>query len=587
MSNWLPSRLPDRHSVIEGGPRAPAIGLRLWEDRRGPVLAYARLCTVDRAAAHELADQVVRYGGCAAPRDRSWLEGLPTVPAAVQTVLDTAAGWAATPAGRQLLAPDLLTWLGTAGADRGGREGTPPLAVRGLRAMGADDAELLWWSCVEGVSVEELARRLGRPCPDILTDVDRVREEFRERCRLAHGLHLDDPVCRSYAGLLDATARESAPSTPVGLLQHLDTCARCRTAFTCLSLDGALLAPVIAAGTLRWKGRVYVARRRRTLAAAPAVPAPPPPPVPPGPRPPEVPGERGDRPLLVAGAALALVLVVTAVCVRCDGSARDGGATTRVGAGAEFPGTGGLSAPPSEDPRDPAGPGDGPGRERGRGSGVRPAGSNSPVPTGRAPTRHTPPPPAADCRARLTVRDAWADPVEGRLVVRAGRALRQGWSLTFVLAPGVEIHGVGNARAVRDGRLVRVTAGPSDTTVPADGALEIGLALGSAPDGVWLSGLRVDGGPCALTTTAPPSTGEPPGGGGGGGQDDGGNDGRGGHDDDGGSDHGRDSGGGDGGGRGDGGHGDGDGGGGRGGGDGGGGGGGGHGGGGGGSGGGG
>ncbi|AZS89501.1 hypothetical protein ELQ87_38575 [Streptomyces griseoviridis] len=532
MSNWLPSRPPERHSVIESAPRDPVIGLRLWEDRRGPVLAYAGLCTRDRAAAVELADQVVRFGGCAPRGDRSWLDGLPSVPVAVQTVLDTAAGWAATPAGQRLLAPDLLTWFDTEGADRGGWADPQPLAVRGLRAMGADDAELLWWSGVEGVPVDELARRLGRRSVEVATEVDRVREEFRERCRLAHGLHLADPVCRSYAGLLDATARESAPSTPVGLLQHLDTCAECRTAFTCLSLDGAPLSPVIAAAALRWKGRTYVARRRRQLAAAPTVAVPSPSPVPAGRRRAGAPVDRGDRPLLVAGTAVALVLVVTGACVWCD-SPRDGGSTPKAGVGAEFHG-GGLTASPSADPSGPERPGHGPGRETGRGSSVRPAGDNTPVPAGDDSARPAPPPPAdAVCRALFGVRDPWADPVEAALVLRAGRALEGGWSVTFVLARGVEIHGVRGGRAVRDGRVVRVTAGPDAAAVAADAALDLGLALSGSPDGGWLSGVRVDGRPCSLTTTTPPQTEEPPRGGGDGGRegdDDGDGEGRGGED---------------------------------------------------------
>ncbi|RPK54873.1 Endoglucanase E-2 precursor [Streptomyces sp. ADI96-02] len=506
MSNWPADPLPKRRSILDVAPPLPDLGRRLWEAEPGPVLTYARLCTKDGAAAAELAAQSASHELHSPRRGGERPGTLPTVPVALRRVLDTAAVWATTGSRAAVLAPGLAQWMSRDRAER--RTGRAPdsLALRGLRDFEPADGELFWWSCVEGVPVAELARRLARPEEYVSVEVDRVTERFRERCRVTHSLQQPDPVCRSYAGLLDAAARECAPTIPADLLQHLDGCAGCTEAFTCLSPGNPMLPVLAAEAVLPWRGSVYVSRRRQQLAEGAAAPT--------GrDDDTEHPSARaaraapfGGRLRLVAAVAVAVLLPTIVVA----GATSDGDAPPRAaspgpagpvpvptGAGGPTDGrTATVSARPTDSPSPSARsstPGAKPGSSPGTTPGSSPGASQDEKPPADEPSADPPPP---VCPARLNVSNSWPDGIQADLTLVPGRALEEGWVVSFALAEGAEAERVWHGRATTRGDRVAVTADTYNRTYAAGATVTIGLVLRGRRQGPWLSDVRVDGRPC-------------------------------------------------------------------------------------------
>ncbi|MFF4983985.1 cellulose binding domain-containing protein [Streptomyces sp. NPDC001046] len=495
MSKSLVGRPSPRRSVIDTTLPPPDIGRRLWEDEPGPVLVYAQLCTRGDDAAGQLAEQAEERLGRAPYAGDT--EGLPTVPVVLNAVLDTAVEWARSPDGLSVLAPGLVEWADTAEARRqsGGHAPEQPLAVRALRAMDAPDSELFWWARVEGLPDEVVARRLDRPPPEAAEDILRVTAEFRERVRLTHTLQVQDPVCRSYAGLLEATARQGSGPTPPDLLGHLAQCPGCDEAFQCLSVQSPLLPQIVAGAALRWNGTVYVARRRRQLAQEPVGLTGRPPAS--GAFPARSAGILRRRRAWVVGAALVL-LALTPLFLRDEPASRNGPPPAEPGeilppvvalpSGSPRPG--GSIAPddentpgPSRTPKPP-----------------EPSAGDDPSP-GPSASRSGPPPggeasqdPA--CRAVFSPQDTWPDGVRGDLVVTTGPALGEGWEVTFRVPDGVSVE-TWYGQSTQTGEVVTVTAPTYDRTQPAGASFTIGVVLRGQAHGVsWVSGVRVDGHAC-------------------------------------------------------------------------------------------
>lgn len=497
VSKPLTRRPQARRSVIETTVPASEIGRLLWEDEPGPVLVYAHLCTRQAAAAERLAGQAEERLASAAHAGNT--DGLPTVPVALNAVLDTAVEWAGTPAGRPALATALVEWADRGEArDQGGEDGPQvPLAVRALRAMDAPDGELFWWARVEGLPDAVLARRLNRPGDQVAEDVLRVTAEFRERARLAHTLQVQDPVCRSYAGLLEATARLRAGPTPVDLLGHLDQCPGCGDAFQCLSVQSPLLPQTVAGAALRWNGTVYVARRRRQLAHEPAGLTGRPPVT--GPFPARSAGVLRTRRAGAAGAAL-LVLALTPLFLRDEPAPRSGppvAAEPGEIVPPDFstpPGARQTDGPPPSGDRGTPGPSPKP-------EPPAPSAEDRPSPdpekSGSPPPQDqesgTPATPA--CRAAFTPQDTWPDGVRGDLAVTTGPALGEGWAVTFRVPDGVSVE-TWYGESTQKGDLVSVTAPAYDRTQQAGATFTIGTVLRGQTSGAWISDVRVNGRAC-------------------------------------------------------------------------------------------
>ncbi|MFF8018695.1 cellulose binding domain-containing protein [Streptomyces sp. NPDC007929] len=486
--------------------RGPAADRRLWDDEPGPVGIYAQLCTGTAEAARALAALADDEPGTAQRGERSWAEGLPTVPVALNAVLDAARELAASPGGAGLLSPALVRWL---------EENTPggpartaarrSLALRALRRLEPPDAELFWWSCVERLPDQVVARRLRRPQDEVSGDVARVKAEFRERSWQLHRTHVQDPVCRSYAGLLDATARQSAAATPEDLLEHLRQCAVCTEAFDCLSVTNSLLSTLIAEAALGWNGSGYVARRRRHLSEFPggAVRRPP------G----STPAGRRRRPhdkrraAKTAGIAMSVLLLGCALLTLIDGDQGD-----QPPLFPDRPGLGITSGPSDPEP----GPGPGAGKVRPSpsvtGSAQAP-GRDSPAPSASEASPSPSPPadeqplrerasqsPEPTCTAVLDVRNSWKEGVEGNLRITSQEALDGGWTVTFRVPEGTRTE-VWNGEATKEGTLVTVTASAHNQSVPAGATLTIGVVVafdnGGYPPAAWLSQVHVDGRTCS------------------------------------------------------------------------------------------
>ncbi|MEU4929060.1 cellulose-binding protein, partial [Streptomyces yokosukanensis] len=243
----------------------------LFSEGWDAVLSYADLCTSGSLTAHQLATEAftlgmrevraaarthVRGAGRRTPR-------LPTIPALLTAVRDTAAAWEADGRGHTL-DPDLRLWLNSGNSARyTGRPLERPVALRGLRDLQEADAALLWLTEVEALPLPAVARRLGLDPAVAADELAQVRTLFRDRC---HRAHLDSPLdgpCRSYARLLDAVTRSPATDTPDDLSQHLATCVPCAEAAACLRLHGGGLPAALAGGVIGWGGLAYLERRRR------------------------------------------------------------------------------------------------------------------------------------------------------------------------------------------------------------------------------------------------------------------------------------------------------------------------------------
>ncbi|MFD5574174.1 cellulose binding domain-containing protein [Streptomyces cadmiisoli] len=488
-------RPPARRSVVDSAQLTREIGRELWDGEPGPVLTYAGLCTRDAASAERLAAQADERARSTPGQGSS--RGLPSVPVALNAVLDTAVAWAASPEERDRLSAGLLDRLGDAGAGRGPWEDAgEPLALRSLRALDGPDGELLWWACVEGLPDTVIARRLGSIRTDVVEDVRRVTAEFRERGWLAHNLRLQNPVCRTYAGLLDATARQSAPAPPVDLLEHLHQCPDCTEAFACLRIDSNLLPSVIAEAALHWNGSAYAARRRRQLAEVPAATVPRP--ADRGAAPPRPSGGLRDRrhALRAAGVAVGLVLLVAALYVRGDdappradrppGPTEAAGQITpgfpeQPGARADESGPADTAEPPEESSgAEPSSTGSAP----------PPSAASDPPSRGRAPAA----PPA--CTATFDVQNTWPDGVQADLELSSRHALERGWVVTFRVPDGVDVE-VWHGTPTRQGDRVTVTAADYNRAYTPGETVVIGLVLrGRAAGDTWLSDIRVEGRAC-------------------------------------------------------------------------------------------
>ncbi|MGW3207647.1 cellulose binding domain-containing protein [Streptomyces sp. NPDC001135] len=471
------------------------------------VLSYADLCTSGSLTAHQLATEAFTLGMRevrAAARTHVRGAGrrtarLPTIPALLTAVRDTAAAWEADGQGHKL-DPDLRLWLNSPKAAR--FPGPPlerPLALRGLRDMQEADASLLWLAEVEALPLPAVARRLGLDPVTVADELEQVRTLFRDRC---HRAHLDTPMdarCRSYARLLDAVTRSPAADTPDDLSRHLATCVRCAEAAACLRLHGGGLPAALAGGVIGWGGLAYLERRRRAAEVRLGAGRP-------GGADPTGgdPAEGTGRSRVLRGSLLAAAVLLSALALGVSmmpfgGSGDDTAAARDDRQPVADPSVSRATAAPASTAAAPA---------------VTPsaprttAGSHrtqpDPEPQGASSATHRPGPgprptaPAATCRVSYVLVNQWPDGFQATVTVTTDRPL-DGWHVSWAFRDGQRVGQMWDATARQTGSRVTATAADYNRTVAAHGTLSFGF-LGTwhdrnrSPYGFTLNGAACGGG---------------------------------------------------------------------------------------------
>lgn len=481
----------------------------LFSEGWDAVLSYADLCTSGSLTAHQLATEAFALGVRevrAAARTHVRGAGrrtarLPTIPALLTAVRDTAAAWEAGGQGHKL-DPDLRLWLNSRKAAR--FSGPPlerPVALRGLRDMQEADASLLWLAEVEALPLPAVARRLGLDPATVADELDQVRTLFRDRC---HRAHLDTPMdarCRSYARLLDAVTR-SAADAPDDLSRHLAICVRCAEAAACLRLHGGGLPAALAGGVIGWGGLAYLERRRRAAevrlgtgrpgAADPAA---------------DDPEEGAGRSRVLRGSLLAAAVLLSALALGVSmmpfGDSGDDTAAARDDrqpvADPSVSRTPTRPAAPTAAPAaTPSAPRTTAGSHRAQPD-PEPQGASSatyrPGP-GPGPGRTGTTAPAAACRVAYDLVNQWPDGFQATVTVTTDRALT-GWRVSWSFRDGQQVGQMWDATADQHGSHVTATAADYDRTVAAHGTLSFGFI------GTWQDrnrspyGFTLNGAPCS------------------------------------------------------------------------------------------
>ncbi|MEW2156361.1 cellulose-binding domain-containing protein [Streptomyces sp. NPDC007189] len=478
----------------------------LFSEGWDAVLSYADLCTSGSLTAHQLANEAFALGmrevrAAASTHVRGAgrrTQRLPTIPALLTAVRDTAAGWEADGQGHKL-DPDLRLWLNSGNAAR--FSGPPlqrPVALRGLRDLQEADAALLWLAEVEALPLPTVARRLGLDPATVADELDQVRTLFRDRC---HRAHLDTPMdaqCRSYARLLDAVTRSPAADTPDDLSRHLATCVRCAEAAACLRLHGGGLPAALTGGVIGWGGLAYLERRRRAAEVRLG-----------GGRPgaeaaggdPEEAGAGRHRALrggLLAAAVLLSALALGVSMMPFGGSGDDSAAARDDRQPIADPSVPRTPTRPASPPAPTPTPTPSATPTATRSGGGKPA----PEPQGSTSSAaHTPVParssaPAAGCRVAYHLVDQWRDGFQAAVSVTTDRAL-DGWSVSWSFRDGQQVGQIWDATVHQNGSRVTATATDYDKAVTAHGTLSFGFI------GTWQTrnrspyGFTLNGAPCA------------------------------------------------------------------------------------------
>lgn len=453
------------------------------------VLSYADLCTSDALTAHQLATEAftlgmreVRAAAALPARGPGGRAGrLPTIAELLTAVRATAAAWEADGQGHRL-DPELRLWLNSEQAAR--YTGPPlrrPVALRGLRDLQEADASLLWLAEVEALPLPVVARRLGLDPDTVADELDQVRSLFRGRC---HRAHLDtplDPLCRSYARLLDAVTRSPAAETPGDLSRHLATCVRCAEAAACLRLHGGGLPAALAGGVVGWGGLAYLERRRRATEVRLGAGGPPP-----------ADGAEAKEPAararVLRGGLLAAAVLLSALALGVSMM--------------PFGGSGDAGAAARDDRRpvaDPAAPGTTPSRsatKAGAGRknpGPEPQGTSSATPGG-TPSRGTAP--AAGCRVAYHLDSQWAVGFQATVTVTTDKALTD-WQVAWNFRDGQQAGQMWDATVHQNGSRVTATAADYNRAVPAHGSLSFGFIASWQGENRPPHGFTLNGAPCA------------------------------------------------------------------------------------------
>lgn len=480
----------------------------LFSEGWDAVLSYADLCTSGSLTAHQLATEAFALGVREVrAAQRTHVRGagrrtarLPTIPALLTAVRDTAAGWEAGGRGHKL-DPDLRLWLNSSQAAR--FPGPPlerPIALRGLRDMQEADAALLWLAEVEALPLPVVARRLGLDPATVAGELDQVRTLFRDRC---HRAHLDtplDPQCRSYARLLDAVTRSPSVDTPGDLSRHLATCVRCAEAAACLRLHGGGLPAALAGGVIGWGGLAYLERRRRAAEVRLGAGRP-------GGTDPVTgdPEDGGGRSRAVRGSLLAAAVLLSALALGVSmmpfGGSGDDTAAARddrqpVADPSVSRSAGRPASPPAATSTTPSA------TPYATGTTAGPGGTKSdPEPQGSTTTALRRPggtgaPHSAGCRAAYDLVNQWPDGFQATVTVTTDRPLT-GWRVSWAFRDGQQVGQMWDATVHQDGSRVTATAAGYDRAVAAHGTLSFGFIASWQGRNRTPYGFTLNGASCA------------------------------------------------------------------------------------------
>ncbi|MFF3943392.1 cellulose binding domain-containing protein [Streptomyces sp. NPDC001902] len=470
-------------------------------------LCFAQLCSLSPEDGGRLAADAFDRGLDLTPdaADGAPGPGLPPLPLLLTAVRDTAASWQARGEGDSLQ-PEFRIWLNAERAARRGRAPRPePLALRGLRAMAEPDAALLWSTEVECRPAAVTAHALGVDVTAVEREIDRAREDFRDRCLRAHQEEPPSDECQGYARLLDAATRMPVEAAPEDLRRHLRGCAECARAAVCLTLLGGGLPEALAEGVLGWAGPAYLEARRRGAGRGATA-------APPSRRAARaaraarartrVPGGRAA----VAGAVavLAAVICLTALVTSDDSAPRSARALPTAQGGKDGTAPDGPGFPPLPSPGASGASGaPEPAESAPFPEEIGPSAAEHTIPAAdRAPSSAAPPAheapkePAPSCTITYEVNEQWYDGFQATVTLTTRKDLDD-WRVGWRYSDGRRVTQMWDADFAQRGGSVTARAKGYNRSVRAGGSVSFGL-VGTRP-GVSAppTGFTLDGASCA------------------------------------------------------------------------------------------
>ncbi|MFI2298074.1 cellulose binding domain-containing protein [Actinacidiphila glaucinigra] len=474
-------------------------------------LCFAQLCTLSPEDGGRLAADAFERGLDQVPdvMDPGFAPGplpLPLLPLLLTAVRDTAADRQARGEGDSLH-PEFRIWLNSERAARRGRAPRPePLALRGLRDMAEADAALLWSTEVECRPVAVTARTLGIDAAAAEREIDRAREDFRDRCLRAHQEEPPSDECQGYAGLLDAATRMPVEAAPEDLRRHLRGCADCARAAVCLTPFGGGPAEALAEGVLGWAGPAYLEARRRAAGRG-AVP----------PRPSRRAARaartartrtrtpRGRAAVAAAAAVLAAVVCVTVVVTADHSAPRSAQAAPTAQGGNDGAAPDGPGFPPLRSP----GASGASGAPEPSGSAppfpeeIVPSAAEHTIPAARRtpssaapPVRNAPVEAPPSCTIAYEVTDRWYDGFQASVTLTAREDLRD-WTVGWRYSDGRRVTQMWDADFFQRGGTVTARAKGYNRWVRAGEPVTFGLVGTRYGATSPPSGFTLDGAPCA------------------------------------------------------------------------------------------
>ncbi|MFG2379879.1 ricin-type beta-trefoil lectin domain protein [Streptomyces avermitilis] len=225
--------------------------LRELRTRHRPaVLGYARLCTVDDAAARRLTAQAFALAARDTARGSD-----PRGPWRHQLLLlagRVAASWAADERAARL-DPGLLAHLSAAGSPAQ----VPPL-LAAFQSLPSRVQGVVWYAVVEGEPDDRTAGFVGLTREDVTYGTEPAIQSLRQSCLTTRLAASDDPRCQDFRRLIEESVRPDHPRYSADLHAHMVHCVYCATAYDELSALRDDPRPALAAGLLAWGGAAYV-----------------------------------------------------------------------------------------------------------------------------------------------------------------------------------------------------------------------------------------------------------------------------------------------------------------------------------------
>ncbi|NGO13626.1 ricin-type beta-trefoil lectin domain protein, partial [Streptomyces sp. HC44] len=247
------SSVPDARltDLLRADIRTVRPALRELRSRHRPaVLSYARLCTVDEAAARRL---MATAFGLAAGETARGLE--PRTPWRHQLLLlacRVAAEWSADERAARL-DPGLLTRLHeTTGAD-----GPVPPMLAAFLELPTRVQGLVWYGIVDAESEADTARYLGVTPEDVAYGMEGAFQALRHSVLKTRLAGSGDPRCQDFHRLIEEAVHPERPRHSADLDAHMADCPHCATGYEELAALRDTPQAALAEGLLPWGGTAY------------------------------------------------------------------------------------------------------------------------------------------------------------------------------------------------------------------------------------------------------------------------------------------------------------------------------------------